>query len=121
MVNQNILIIIPARSGSKGLPKKNTRLLKGRPLFEYILYTAQKFREELLKDRVGFGISSVDIVFSTDDKFIIEYLENSSTNYIITRNRPQRLAEDSVTLDDVCVDALYYVGRIRRKEYTTNM
>ena len=33
----NILIVIPARGGSKGIPRKNLRLLSGKPLIYYII------------------------------------------------------------------------------------
>ena len=32
--------IIPARGGSKGIPRKNMRLLHGRPLIEYAILNA---------------------------------------------------------------------------------
>jgi CMP-N-acetylneuraminic acid synthetase len=38
----NILAIIPARAGSKRLPKKNIRLLNGKPLVSYAIETALK-------------------------------------------------------------------------------
>lgn len=37
----NILAIIPARCGSKGVPKKNIKLLNGVPLIGYSIQTAQ--------------------------------------------------------------------------------
>ena len=33
--NRNILALIPARGGSKGIPRKNVRLLAGKPLIAY--------------------------------------------------------------------------------------
>ena len=36
------IAIIPARSGSKGLPDKNIRLLNGKPLIAYTIEAAQK-------------------------------------------------------------------------------
>lgn len=36
----NILAIIPARGGSKGIPRKNIRLLNGEPLISYVIKTA---------------------------------------------------------------------------------
>ena len=39
---KNILIVIPARGGSKGIPRKNLRLLSGKPLIYYIVKTAKE-------------------------------------------------------------------------------
>ena len=36
----NILIVIPARGGSKGIPRKNLRLLSGKPLLYYSIKNA---------------------------------------------------------------------------------
>ncbi|MEO8208745.1 MAG: hypothetical protein ABI598_06890 [Chloroflexota bacterium] len=36
----SILVIIPARGGSKGIPRKNVRSLGGRPLLAYAIGTA---------------------------------------------------------------------------------
>lgn len=36
-----ILIVIPARSGSKGIPRKNIRFMNGRPLISYAIKTAK--------------------------------------------------------------------------------
>ena len=33
--NNKILVVIPARGGSKGIPRKNIRLLNNRPLISY--------------------------------------------------------------------------------------
>jgi len=38
---QNVVAIIPARSGSKGLPDKNIKILAGRPLLAYSIAAAQ--------------------------------------------------------------------------------
>ncbi len=40
----NIIAIIPARGGSKGIPRKNVRLLNGRPLIAYSIIEAKKSR-----------------------------------------------------------------------------
>ena len=39
--NKQILIIIPARGGSKGIPKKNIKLLNGIPLIAHSIEYAQ--------------------------------------------------------------------------------
>lgn len=51
----NVLGLITARAGSKGIPQKNTRLLGGRPL---IAYTIEAARRSQLLNRV---------ILSTDD------------------------------------------------------
>ena len=40
-----ILIFIPARGGSKGIPGKNLINLNGKPLIQYTLETAQELME----------------------------------------------------------------------------
>ena len=37
-----MLAIIPARGGSKGIPRKNLTLLEGKPLIQYSIEAAQK-------------------------------------------------------------------------------
>ena len=40
--NKSVLAIIPARGGSKGLPRKNILEVQGKPLLYYTLNQAQK-------------------------------------------------------------------------------
>jgi CMP-N-acetylneuraminic acid synthetase len=42
MKSRRIISIIPARGESKGIPKKNVRLLAGRPLIVYTIESAKK-------------------------------------------------------------------------------
>ena len=37
-----ILAVIPARGGSKGIPRKNVRLIAGKPLIYYAIHNAQQ-------------------------------------------------------------------------------
>ena len=39
---KKIIAMIPARIGSKRVPKKNIRLIDGKPLIGYVLETIQK-------------------------------------------------------------------------------
>lgn len=55
-----VLGIIPARGGSKGVPKKNSKLLAGKPLISYTIEAANK--SKLL----------TDVYVATDDKEIIK-------------------------------------------------
>ena len=45
MSDKNILVIIPARSGSKGIPDKNIRDLGGKPLIAYPIELAKSIKE----------------------------------------------------------------------------
>jgi len=40
-----VIALIPARSGSKGVPNKNTRLLGGHPLIEWSIIAARKAKQ----------------------------------------------------------------------------
>ncbi len=84
----NILGITLARGGSKGIPRKNIRLLNGLPLIGYTIKEALK--SEYLDD----------YIVSTDDEEIkqVSQLLGASCPFL----RPQNLAED----DTSSVDAL---------------
>ena len=62
MNEQNILITICARGGSKGIPQKNIRLLGGQPLIQYTYNHAIVFAEWL---KEHYNISSI-IALSTE-------------------------------------------------------
>lgn len=75
-----ILVIIPARGGSKGVLKKNIKLLDGKPLIQYTTDIA-------LKSKL---ISK--IVVSSDDDEIIEIAKELGVD--VPFKRPNSLAED---------------------------
>ncbi len=69
-----------ARGGSKGLPRKNVKLLAGKPLIQYSIETAQQTKE-------------IDKIFvSTDDEEIALVASRAGANVII---RPKELASDT--------------------------
>lgn len=74
----NILGIIPARGGSKGIPKKNIKDLKGKPLIAYTI-------EAALKSNL------TDVIVSTDCNEIAEISKKYNAKVIM---RPANLAED---------------------------
>lgn len=84
-----ILIIIPARSGSKRLIGKNKVLLKGLPLFMHSVNAVRK-----VKDRIR-------LIVSSDDQDILDYCFK---NNIEAKNRPPILALDYAAKQDVIVD-----------------
>ncbi len=56
--DKKIAVCIPARGGSKGIPRKNVRLLAGKPLITYVI-------DELKKSSI------IDyILITTDDEEI---------------------------------------------------
>ena len=77
-----ILAIIPARGGSKGLSRKNVRLLAGKPLLAYAV-------------DVGLNSPSIDrLVVSTEDEEIADMARGLGAE--VPFLRPRRLAEDDV-------------------------
>ena len=63
MKKLEVLAVIPARGGSKGIPKKNIKLLAGKPLIAYTIDAAKKSRH------------ITRIIVSTDDKETAEIAE----------------------------------------------
>lgn len=86
-----VLVIIPARGGSKGIPRKNLRSLGGRPLIAYAIGLSAASRH------------APDVYVSSDDAEILSLSEKLGAN---THRRLTRLARDATTLDAV-VSAAY--------------
>ena len=87
-----ILAIIPARGGSKGVPRKNIKLLAGKPLLEYT--SAVTLKSSLLSK----------VVISTDDDEIISVAKKLGLE--IPFKRPKDLATDSSSSLSVILHAL---------------
>lgn len=90
----NILIIIPARGGSKGIPGKNIKLLNGKPLIYYTIDAARCVTDD------------THICVSTDDDRIIETVENYGLK--VPFKRPDFLATDTASTYDVLLHALNF-------------
>lgn len=67
-----ILAIIPARSGSKGLRDKNTKILHGKPLIAWTIERAQKSKyiERLIVSTDSEGIAEVAVEYGAEVPFI---------------------------------------------------
>jgi N-acylneuraminate cytidylyltransferase len=85
------LVIIPARGGSKGIPRKNVLPLLGKPL---IVWTIEAARQAQLVTRV---------VVSTDDEEIAEVARGAGAEVLM---RPAELAEDNTATEPVLVHVL---------------
>ncbi|HAQ70399.1 MAG TPA: acylneuraminate cytidylyltransferase family protein [Flavobacteriales bacterium] len=93
------LFLIPARGGSKGLPRKNVLPLAGRPMIEYTLDAALGAMEE-----------GDEICVSTDDTEIIQVVQNYGVN--IPFVRPSELSNDTAGSEEVICHALdWYENR----------
>ena len=86
-----ILGLIPARGGSKGVPRKNIKIINGKPL---ITWTIEKAKKSNLLDK---------IVVSTDDAEIAQVAESYGAEIL---HRPPELANDTASTQDVMVHAL---------------
>lgn len=85
------LAIIPARGGSKGIKKKNIKLLNNKPLVAYSIEDAQS------SNKVN------DVIVSSDSK---EILEISSKYGAIPILRPSELANDIIHGEPAMIHAL---------------
>ena len=99
--NSSTIIVIPARGGSKEIPRKNLKMLGGKPLLQYTLSTVKT-------------LSGYEIVVSTDDAEI-EYLANKNGVKVIPR--PLEFATDQATLDEVIINAVESFEIINNKTF----
>ncbi|HVO83570.1 MAG TPA: acylneuraminate cytidylyltransferase family protein [Syntrophobacteria bacterium] len=93
-----VLAVIPARGGSKGVPRKNIRLLCGRPLIAYAIETALAVRHLLHR-----------IVVSTDDQEIARIARACGAD--VPFLRPADLGEDRTPMLPVLQHAALFVER----------
>lgn len=99
-----MLVIIPARGGSKGIPKKNIKMLGGKPLIKYTIDAAR----EVFKDE--------NILVSTDDEEIKEIVEDMGLQ--VPFLRPKQLASDKSGMHEVLLHAVDYMESIGKKYET---
>lgn len=84
------LALIPARGGSKRLPRKNIVTFAGRPMIEWTVEAA-----------AGSGVFD-RVLVSTDDEEIADIARRASASVLM---RPQAVSDDAATLMDVIVHA----------------
>lgn len=86
-----VLAVIPARGGSKGVLRKNLRLLGGKPLISYPIDGAKKCQ------------SVSELVVSTDSDEISKFVKSLGTKVIM---RPAEFATDHSPVIDSVLHAL---------------
>lgn len=95
---QDTLYIIPARGGSKGIPRKNIKLLNGRPLLFYTIDYARNF----VDDRF--------ICMSSDDDEIIRMTNDYGLS--VPFKRPGELAKDNSGSKELVHHALEFYAKL---------
>ena len=93
----DVLGIIPARSGSKGIKQKNIQKLDGKPLIQYSI-------EQALDSKIS------KLVVNTDDPKIA--LLSKSLGAEIPFLRPKKLAGDKTTTYDVIENTISHFKKI---------
>lgn len=101
MQNKTVAII-PARGGSKGIPRKNLRPLAGKPLIYYSISAC-------------LNAENIDrVIVSTDDDEIAIISERLGATVIM---RAGELSEDHVTLDPVIQNVVQRLNETYNEQY----
>ena len=98
-----ILGIIPARGGSKGIPRKNIRLLNGKPLIAYTFETARQASQ------------ITRCILTTDDPEIAEIAQEHEID--VPFMRPAHLATDEATTLEVVLHAISAIEEAEQSLY----
>lgn len=93
MTSDELTAILPMRSGSKRIPRKNLLELEGRPLFSWALETIQ---ECLIIDKIVVDSDSEEILNRVSDAF----------PDVLLRLRPSSLGTDETSMNKVIESAL---------------
>ena len=94
MDKSETLIIIPARGGSKRLPKKNVKPLAGKPLICWTIEAAIKARLD------------AKIIVTSDDDEILGLTDLYKNSGVFKRKRPEHLATDTASTVDAVIDVI---------------
>lgn len=89
-----ILMVIPARGGSKRLPRKNVLPLGGKPLICWTIEAA-----------LATGLDA-RILVTSDDEEILSIAKQYEPEGVIAHRRPSELASDTASTADALVDAV---------------
>lgn len=95
----NVLCIIPARGGSKGIPRKNIQYLAGKPLIAWSIEAALK------------ADSVTRLIVSTDDREIASVAQSWGAETIA---RPSELAGDTAPSESSLLHALEFLEKTDR-------
>lgn len=97
-----MIAIIPARKGSKGLPKKNIRKLGGLPLIEHTIKAAENSK------------TVKKIIVTSDCSEILKIAASYDAQIL---NRPAELATDYATTDAVIMHVIDNLGELKDENF----
>jgi len=100
---KNILAVITARGGSKGIPRKNIKKLGGKPL---IIYTIDSVKKSTL---------ITDVIVSTDDEEIASVCREHGVEVPFVR--PKELAQDDTPHLPVMQHAIDFMEKKNNMTY----
>lgn len=101
--DKQIIALIPARGGSKGLPKKNIKNLCGKPLVAWTIESALKSKY------------LDDIIVSTDDNSIVKISKKYGAN--VPFIRPKEFALDETPMIDVIEHTINFFRNTYNKKF----
>ncbi|MHB0967485.1 MAG: acylneuraminate cytidylyltransferase family protein [Bellilinea sp.] len=97
--NPKVLAVIPARGGSKGVPRKNIRMVGGKPLIAYTIDAALAVKNRLHR-----------LIVSTDDAEIAAMAQNYGAE--VPFMRPVELGGDKVPMVPVLKHAIQTIEEL---------
>ena len=101
--NKRVLIVVPARGGSKGIKLKNIRTINGKPLIAIVGDVVKEIR---VADR---------IIVSTDNKEIAKVALDSGID--VPFYRPESISGDKIGDVDVLTHALHEIEKLDNLKY----
>ena len=100
-LNENLVIVIPARKNSKRLKNKNFKNFFGFPLFEWSLAAGLFLKQQLS------GLREISVVCTSDDDRILDLVKKKYSSSILAVRRKPELSDDNAILSDVIFDCIH--------------
>jgi N-acylneuraminate cytidylyltransferase/CMP-N,N'-diacetyllegionaminic acid synthase len=100
----DVLAIVPARGGSKGIPRKNLHPFRGRPLIDYTLEALTRVPE------------LTHVLISSDDEEIRQHC--SGHGFATEYKRPEALATDDSPIMNTVLDGMAWAERWWHRKFT---
>ena len=113
-LNENLVIVIPARKNSKRLKNKNFKNFFGFPLFEWSLAAGLFLKQQLS------GFREISVVCTSDDDRILDLVKKKYSSSVLAVRRKPELSDDNAILSDVIFDCIYRLAErqvIRKDDY----